>query len=192
MLIERIIGAFTFRKGVYAEVERDSSFTQSAWMLVALVSFLNALGATSAFGFAEIGKWLLAAVVSAVIGVLAFALGAYVVNFVGQKMFNADVSFEELVRTLGLANVWRVVGVLGIFGGFINCLLAPLQFIAAILGLVAWYFAAREALDLDDMQTVIVIVIGWVVVMVISLIGTAILGGLGLAAGVGAGLLTAP
>jgi len=27
MLTERIIGAFTFRKGVYAEVEGDTTFT---------------------------------------------------------------------------------------------------------------------------------------------------------------------
>jgi len=27
MLTDRIIGAFTFRKGIYAEVEKDASFT---------------------------------------------------------------------------------------------------------------------------------------------------------------------
>ena len=35
MLTERIIGAFTFRKGVYADVEQDTSFTTTAWMIVA-------------------------------------------------------------------------------------------------------------------------------------------------------------
>jgi hypothetical protein len=30
MLTERIIGAFTFRKGVYADVEQDTSFTTTA------------------------------------------------------------------------------------------------------------------------------------------------------------------
>ena len=44
MLIERIIGAFTFRKEVYAEVERDTSFTNTAWVLVAVVALLNQLG----------------------------------------------------------------------------------------------------------------------------------------------------
>ena len=33
MLTERIMGAFTFRKGIYAEVEQDASFTSTAWLL---------------------------------------------------------------------------------------------------------------------------------------------------------------
>ena len=44
MLVNRIIGAFTFRKGVYAEVEKDTSFTTTAWILVVVASFLNQLG----------------------------------------------------------------------------------------------------------------------------------------------------
>ena len=47
MLINRIIGAFTFRKGVYAEVEEDTSFTTTAWILVAVVAFLNQLGSAA-------------------------------------------------------------------------------------------------------------------------------------------------
>ena len=32
VLTNRILGAFTFRNGVYAEVEYDSSFTKTAWI----------------------------------------------------------------------------------------------------------------------------------------------------------------
>ena len=38
MLMKRIIAALTFRKEVYAEVEKDVEFTQTAWILVAVVS----------------------------------------------------------------------------------------------------------------------------------------------------------
>ena len=44
MVMDRIIGAFTFRKGIYAEVEKDASFTRTAWIIVAVVAFLNELG----------------------------------------------------------------------------------------------------------------------------------------------------
>ena len=60
MLTERIMGAFTFRKGIYAEVERDASFTSTAWILVAVVAFLNQLGANAS---GEIFNWLVSAVV---------------------------------------------------------------------------------------------------------------------------------
>jgi len=43
-LQERIIGAFTFRTQVYEDVEADTSFTQTAWIIVAVTSFLNQLG----------------------------------------------------------------------------------------------------------------------------------------------------
>ena len=44
MLVERIIGAFTFRRQVYADVEQDTKFTMRDWLLVAVVAFLNQLG----------------------------------------------------------------------------------------------------------------------------------------------------
>jgi hypothetical protein len=37
-MLDRIIGALTFRKGVYAEVEKDKSFYQSAWIIVIVVA----------------------------------------------------------------------------------------------------------------------------------------------------------
>ena len=35
MFLDRIIGALTFRPGIYKEVEKDTSFTTTAWLLVA-------------------------------------------------------------------------------------------------------------------------------------------------------------
>ena len=101
MLTNRIIGAFTFRKGVYAEVEKDTSFTTTAWILVAVVAFLNRLGS-----FASSTDWLFAAIVGVIFAVLGFAVGVLVVNLVGRALFRAEASLGELVRTLGLAYVW--------------------------------------------------------------------------------------
>ena len=47
-MMERIIGAFTFRKEVYQEVEKDTTFHPTAWMIVAVVAFLSQLGANAA------------------------------------------------------------------------------------------------------------------------------------------------
>ena len=58
MLMDRIIAAFTFRKKVYAEVEKDVEFTQTAWILVAVVSLLNQIGQLPNFGFDRIGALL--------------------------------------------------------------------------------------------------------------------------------------
>ena len=182
MLSERIMGAFTFRKGVYAEVETDASFTSTAWLLIAVVSFLNQLG-TNASG--EIVNWLVGAVVGTVFAVLGFAVGAFVISWVGKTIFNADVTFEEMVRTLGLAYVWNVVGFIGVLSAIstaLTCLLAPVMIIAAIATAVAWFIAAKEALDLDWGQTIITVILGWIALFIITAISGVVLGIMGFGA----------
>jgi hypothetical protein len=177
MLTERIVGALTFRKGVYKDVEHDASFTSTAWLIVAVVSLLNSLGS---FAFGE--GWLISTLVGTVASVIGFAIAAFVVAWVGKAFFQADVSFDEMVRTLGLAFVWRAIGLLGILGGFISCILAPALIVAAILGLVAWFVAAKEALDLEWGQTIITVILGWLIILVFSIITGLILAAIGIGA----------
>ncbi len=178
--MDRIIKAFTFKTEVYSEVESDSSFTTTAWLIVAVVSFLNALGSLSSDNF---GSSLLAALVSAVFAVVGFAVAAYVINLVGRTVFKAEVSFNELVRTVGLAYVWQAVGFLGILGVIsedLRCIVSPLLIIAAILWLVSAFIAAKEALDLEWLQTIITVVLGWVAFMVVVFLAGLVLAAIGI------------
>jgi len=182
MLTERIIGAFTFRKGVYAEVEKDTSFTTTAWLIVAVVAFLNQVGSQAT---SNVLSWLLGAIVGTVGSVVGFAIGAWVIGWIGKSVFNADVTFEELVRTLGLAYVWQVIGFFGILGRLstaLGCLLAPIMILSVFAMLAAWLIAAKEALDLEWVETIVTVVIGIVAFIVVSLIIGFILGILGLGA----------
>ncbi len=198
MLMERIIGALTFKRQVYADVEKDTSFTQTAWGIVAVVGLLSQLGSAASLAYGESGQldiasWLLGGVVGAVITVAGFALGAYLITWLGKSLFKADVTFEELVRTLGLAQIWSLVGVVGVAGAFVPllaCITAPIACIGAILGLVSWFIAAQEALDLDTAQTAITVIVGWIVSFFVSgLLGGMVLAAVGLAAGGGSLLM---
>jgi len=187
MLVKRIAGAFLFRKEVYGEVEKDKSFTATAWLLVVVVSFLSKFGSLAHLGFGSFGRWLLGAIVSTVFAVVGFTVGAWAVSWVGKALFKADVTFEEMVRTLGLAYVWNAVGVLGVVSAIavpLACLLAPVTIISAVLGLIAWLIAAKEALDLDWLQTGITLVVGWIVSLVIGWAAGLVLGLFGISAGV--------
>ncbi len=189
MLMERIIGAITFRKDVYAEVEKDTAFTKTAWILVAVVAFLNQLGSRAS---SNLVNWFLGAIVGTVFAIISFAVGALIINWVARTVFNAEVTFEELVRTLGLAYIWQVIGVIGALTAFsdtLSCLLTPVNFIAGILLVAAWFVAAKEALDLEWVQTIVTVILGWIVVMVVMTIATAVLAFLGLGAAVAGGLL---
>jgi hypothetical protein len=182
MLMQRIIGAFTFRKGVYAEVEQDTTFTSTAWLLVAVVAFLNQLGSSAA---TKLLDRLLGAIIGTIFSVIGFAVGAFIINWAGRTLFKANVTFEEAVRTLGLAYVWNVVGFIGIVsivGPALSCLLAPVRVVSAIAMVVAWLIAAKEALDLDWVQTIVTVVLGWVALLIIMLISSLVIGMLGLGA----------
>jgi hypothetical protein len=189
MLTERIIGAFTFRRGVYAEVEKDTTFTTTAWVLVIVIGFLNRLGTRVYENFIH---WLLGAVIGTIFVVLGFAVAAYIINWAGRTIFNAEVTFEELVRTLGLAYVWNIVGVFGALVAFsdtLTCVTAPVLVLAWILGLIAWFMAAKEALDLEWVQTIVTVIMGWIVMFAITFLTGLVLGVLGFGAALAAGIL---
>ncbi len=171
MLTDRIIGAFTFRKGVYAEVETDTSFTSTAWILVVLFALLNQLGS---YASENLFDWLVSTAIGTFTAVIAFAVAAIVMSWVGKALFNADVTFVELVRTMGLASVWTVVGVLGVVAAFstaLSCLLGPVIVIAWVALVVAWFVAVHEALDLGWGQTILTVLIGfipWGIIMALT------------------------
>jgi hypothetical protein len=178
MLTTRIIGAFTFRRGAYAEVEKDTSFTTTAWILVAVVAFLNRLGS---FASSDPISWLIGAIGGTILAILGFAVGALVINWVGRVVLKADVRLDELVRTLGLAYVWQVIGILGILAAFSEALsyvLVPVQIIAGILMIIAWFLAAKEALDLEWVQTIVTVILGWLAQFVITTVITGLVLGL--------------
>ncbi len=186
MLIDRITKAFMFNKDVYSEVEHDTSFTTTAWVIVAATAFLSSLGSQfGAGGFDRPVAGILGALAGTVVGIIGFAVGTAIITWVGQAVFKAEVTFDELVRTLGLAYVWRAVGVLSIIGAFspaLACVTAPIGLAAAIAGLFSWFIAAKEALDLDWTQTIVTVILGWVAILVVGFFATLILGMLGLGA----------
>jgi hypothetical protein len=183
MLVDRVIAALTFRREVYAEVEHDESFTSTAWLIVVVVSFLSQLGAFQIGN--NVVNWLISVMVGTIFSVVAFGIAAVVVTFLGRTLFNADVTNEEMIRTLGLAYVWRAVGLLGVVSSFsaaLSCALAPVAIIAGILGLISWFVAAREALDIEMIQTIITVVAGWVIFLIVGALTGVVLGVLGIGA----------
>ena len=181
MLSDLIVGAFTFRRDVYAKVEKDSSFTNTAWLLVTVVSLLNQLGSNAGRPFF---RWLMGSIIGTVFAVVGFGLACFVIAWVAKALFNANVTFEELIRTLGLAYVWQVVGFLGVLKilGPLACLAVPVMILAWIAGVAAWLIAAKEAIDLDWAQTIVSVVVGVVVLGVVWGISAAIIGIIGFGA----------
>jgi hypothetical protein len=171
MLANRIIGALTFRRGVYAEVEADKAFTATAWILVVIFAFLNQLGSHAS---QSVFDWLVGTGIGFVTAVAGFPVAAAVISWVGRKSFGSEITFGELVRTMGLASIWTAVGVLGIIATFshtLSVILGPVIVISWVALVVAWFVAVHEALDLTWGKTILTVIIGfipWAFIMVLA------------------------
>ncbi len=171
MLTERILGALTFRRGVYAEVEADKAFTATAWTIVVIFAFLNQLGSHAS---QSIFNWLVSTGIGWLTAIAGFAVAAAVINWVGRSRYGSEVTFDKLVRTMGLASIWTAVGVLGIIAAFshaLSVILGPVIVISWVALVVAWFVAVREALDLTWGKTIITVIIGfipWAFIMVLA------------------------
>ncbi len=190
MMIDRIMGAFTFRKGIYAESARETGFTTDAWIIVVVVTFLAQLGASASVlstnqGF---GSFLISVIVGTVVGLIGFVISVFLISWLSRAMFNAKAGFDELQRAMGLASVWRVIGFLSILGAIspaLVCLVSPVTIIAGIAGLVAFFFAIREATGMDTVGVIVTVVVA----LVVQLIVTAVVSGILAIFGIGAAAL---
>jgi len=157
---------------------------------VVVSAFLNQLGSYASSS--DLLGWLIGAIVGTILAIIGFVVGALVINWAGRIAFKAEVSFNELVRTLGLAHVWQVVGVLGILIAFLDVFSGELYMIkvlAVVMLIISWLVAAKEALDLGWLQTGVTVLLGWIAQFLITTVITALaLGLLGLiAAALGGG-----
>lgn len=186
MLMNRIIGAFTFRKGVYADVEADTTFTTTAYLIVVVVGILNSLGSSAGGLRQSLLNGVFSLLGTAIFAIVGFVIAAWVISWVGKNFMGAQVDYGEVVRTLGLAYVWNIIGAFGVvevISPTLSCVTGPLGFIGWIAALVAWFIALKEALDLDWGKTILTAIVGWVVMLIVMLIGGVILAGVGIIAG---------
>ena len=165
---------------------QDTTFTRTAWLLVAAVAFLNQLGTHAS---TQVLNWLGSTVVGTIWSVIAFAVAASLMNWMGRVLYKADVNFGELVRTLGLAYVWTIVGVIGVLAGLsagLSFLFTPVLVVGWVMLVLSWFVAAKEALDLSIVKTIVTVALGWLTFGIIMAVGSWLLTLIGLsAAGVG-------
>jgi hypothetical protein len=166
MLLEYIQGALRFQSATYEKVEHDQSFTITAWILVVISTFLAMLGINAGIATESLSDWLLSAVLMSVFMLVGFAVAAAIVTGVGKLAFNAEVTYAEMVRVLGLASIWISVGFLGILVLLLPvliCLIGPALIVGTSAAIVSWLIAAHRALDTTWAQTILTILLAWIV-----------------------------
>lgn len=197
MLIERITGALTFKRQVYADVKKDTSFTLAAWGIVVIGALVSSFGyaasGISANGSTNVSALLFGGLVATVISLASFGLAALAMTWVGKALLKADVSFGEMVRILGLAQIWNLLSAAGVLGSFVpalSCIATPFACLAPILTLVSWFISTQETLGLSTGQAAITVIIGWMASFLLTAVSIGILFlALGLALGGGSAIM---
>jgi hypothetical protein len=158
-MIDRIVRAIRLDWTVFSEIAKDRDALKEAAIIVAIVTFLSAIGtgiATRSFG-AFIGAWL----AGILVGWVGWAIVTY---FVGTALFKGKTDIPEMLRVLGYANAPYLLGLLS----FIPCVGWLFPLIGGLLALVAGIIAVREAMDFDTSNAIVTVVIGWIMVIAIQ------------------------
>ncbi len=167
-LVDRMIRAAMLDANLYEEVEHDQSATRQAMLVVVLGSVAAGIGAL--YG------GLLATVVGIVTALIGWAVYAFVAYWVGTHIFHGphtSATWGELLRTLGFANTPRVLLVL---------LIIPVAGLFIALAVFIWtlvttVIAIRQALDFTTMRAIATAIVSWIVLLLVSLVITAIVAG---------------
>lgn len=172
---ERMIGAAMLKPQTYEEVERDTSATGQAILVVVLTSLVSGLGAFRA-GFFSMAGVILSALV-------AWFVFAAIIYGIGTKLLpepNTRSDIGELLRTLGFATVPFFLLILTVIP-LVGCLIWVL---AVVWRIATSVMAVRQALDYTSTpRAVVVVLLGFVAYVIV--LGVLWLLGLGGAMGMG-------
>ena len=162
IFFNRVFRAIKIDIDLYEEVEKDKSATIQAGTVVVLSSLAAGVGALQL----GVSNFLLAPVLS----LLSWYVWAYVIYFVGVKLFGDSKTKSdhgELLRTIGFSSA---PGLIRVFG-FTPDLMTITFIGGGIWMLVAMIIAVRQALDYESTWRAIgVVVIGFLVQAIILII----------------------
>lgn len=147
-LVDRMVGAAFLNIDTFEQVEHDKEATLQAAGVVVIVTVCEALGSWS---FGPIG-----ALWAAATAVVAWLVWAGITYLIGEKIFDGEATWGELLRTLGFAQapgVLYLLGVLPLAGGLISL-------VVSIWIMIAGFIAIRQALDIGNAKTFLTILVG--------------------------------
>ena len=160
---ERVVGAMSLKASTFQEIEHDTTAMGQAVGVIALAAVSTGLGNVWYGGVSGI----LTGIVMSLIG---YAVWALVVWLVGTKVMPdpaTKADFPETFRTIGFAAASGILGIVTI----IPILGWLLLFVLWIWQIAAMVIAVREVLDYTDtMKAVIVVVIGWLIQLVVTIL----------------------
>ncbi len=161
-MIPRLIGALKGDVATFEEVEHDEAATIQAGIVVVVAALLGGVGAglnTSIIGGDDAPGFLSAFITAAIGALLGWLVWSVITHFIGSKFFGAQSSIGEMLRVIGFAHVVLWLTVIPIIG-----------FFASLWFLFVAFKAVRAGLDIGSGPTAIVILIGFIIRIILSIL----------------------
>ena len=163
-MLSRMLGAARLSVDTFEDVERDSSATIQAFIVVIIVALASGIGELLS-GDANILRALVFGVIR---GILSWAIWALIAMFVGTKILKTDqtkADWGQLARGTGFAQTPGILTVL-VFVPFVG---TTIGVIALFWQLAAMVVAVRQTLDYTStLRAFFVILIAFIPVAIIN------------------------
>ena len=163
-MLSRMLGAARLSVDTFEDVERDSSATIQAFIVVIIVALASGIGELLS-GDANILRALVFGVIR---GILSWAIWALIAMFVGTKILKTDqteADWGQLARGTGFAQTPGILTVLV----FVPIVGTTIGVIALFWQLAAMVVAVRQTLDYTStLRAFFVILIAFIPVAIIN------------------------
>jgi hypothetical protein len=167
-MFQRIIGIFKLDVKTFEEIEHDSNATSQAAIIVAIVALLSAFGAGIGATIQKTGFFgsFFGTLIWVFVG---WVLWSAVTWFIGTKLFGGQATLDEMLRVIGFAHAPQFLAIIPCIGAIIG----------GIWSLIAGFIAVRQGLDLDNLKTLITILVGFIIVVLGYVLISTVMGGVG-------------
>lgn len=179
-IVDRMIRAVKLDVNLYEEVEANTGLTSQAIAVVVIAGIAGGIGGALGSLISGQGSFFGSLILNPITAVVGYLIWAALTYLVGTRLFGGTADYGEMLRALGYSYAPQVLSLVS----FIPCVGPLVSFAGWVWSLVASVIAVRQALDFDTTKAIITVAIGWVVVVVLFLILSAI--GLGGAFAIGA------
>jgi hypothetical protein len=157
-LVDRMIGAARLDSGTYEEVERDTSATTQAGIVVVLTAIAAGIGALG-----DGGSGFIAGFIGGILGWIVFAAATYLVGTKLLATAATEADLGQLLRTTGFAYTPNLLLVLG----WVPVLGAILGLVAAIWVIVTTVIAVRQALEMSTGRAIVTAIIAVILAAIV-------------------------
>jgi len=169
-----MVRAAKLDSSLYEEVEKDTTATNQALLVVVIASIAAGIGA-GIQGHIAVGlTGFVSSLIIGVIGALvSWFIWSFITYFIGTRLFKGpqtQSTYGELLRCIGFSASPKTLE----FLVFIPLVGPIIAFLAMLWSLVAMVIAVRQALDFTTGRAIATCIVGFIVMVIIA----AVIGGL--------------